>query len=326
MLDITPLLLLAPGAINTTPPTAASLNATLGTTVFNAPQIANGLLIYAAETAVVLIEILMVLAISMQLARGYFFRVLKKFTLRLAADIWWLIYVLLRDITILLVLLLGVVVFLPTFDLSFGVAVPFQPVAIVLYAFALVIILTKDTDESAVWDTRVTSLLAAGTGLYTIGVVIVTESAVQLSRPPTTVGASITNPWGFIYTVFNSANDHAMYMYTFYVSFLLLATAGLIAVRWATKPMGGGAAKKDVPVPPKPVIKTGPAATAPAPAPPAPKPSPSPAPTAAPVQIPPPAPATATGPAPPLEHQKRHPHRPPAPGQPQSPDEHEGGA
>ena len=44
--------------------------------------------IYTENTITVLIETLTILAISMQIARGYFLRILRKFTLRLAADIW----------------------------------------------------------------------------------------------------------------------------------------------------------------------------------------------------------------------------------------------
>lgn len=43
--------------------------------------------VYTETTITVLLEILAVLAISMQIARGYFLRILRKFTLRLAADI-----------------------------------------------------------------------------------------------------------------------------------------------------------------------------------------------------------------------------------------------
>ncbi|MGC8572358.1 MAG: hypothetical protein ACP5RI_03950 [Candidatus Micrarchaeia archaeon] len=44
--------------------------------------------IYTEATIAVIITMLMVLALSVQIARGYFLRILRKFTLRLAADIW----------------------------------------------------------------------------------------------------------------------------------------------------------------------------------------------------------------------------------------------
>ena len=69
--------------------------------------------VYTENTITVLIEILTVLAISMQIARGYFLRILGKFTLRLAADIWWLLFVLLRDASIFAVVFLGFSLFWP---------------------------------------------------------------------------------------------------------------------------------------------------------------------------------------------------------------------
>ncbi len=45
-------------------------------------------LIYTENTVVVLLTLLMVLAVSMQIVRGYFLSVLRKFTLRLTAGIW----------------------------------------------------------------------------------------------------------------------------------------------------------------------------------------------------------------------------------------------
>lgn len=255
-------------ALNTTPGpanSAAALNVTALNNLLQPGQISGGLMVFVVETVTVLIEILMVLAISMQLARGYFFRVLRKFTLRLAADIWWLIYVILRDITVLLVLLLGIVDFLPAINLTYPLAVPFQPLGIVLYAFALVILLVKDTDENGKYDTMVTTLLSAGSGLYLLGTVFITESAVQLASLPPTVSASTSNFWGFIYNVFNSVKDPALEIYTFYVCFALLVIAGLIAIKWSLE-APGGAPKGSIRTNPEPMIVRKPA-TAPSQAP-----------------------------------------------------------
>ena len=58
--------------------------------------------VFTEELVTTLATILAVLAFAMQVSRGYFLRVLRKFTLRLAADVWWLIFALLRDASIFL--------------------------------------------------------------------------------------------------------------------------------------------------------------------------------------------------------------------------------
>ena len=239
-------------------------NLTNSTAAIIAPKaIDAGLAVFVEETLTVVILLLMVLAISLQLARGYFLRILKKFTLRLTADLWWLIYILLRDLTVFLVLFLGFVLFLPSAALVYPVAVPFMPLGIDLYAFALVLILVKETDENGHYDTLVTTLLAAGTALYMIGTIAVTESAVQLSTLPGTVSMSTSNPWGFFYTYFSSVSNPALEIYSFYVTFALLVIAGLYAIKWSFNPTG--AKPKTVPNP-TPKVAAMPSATAPQPA------------------------------------------------------------
>ncbi len=250
MIDILPMVLQAAPVSNLT----AIYNLTNSTAAIVSPaSIDSGLMVFVEETIAVVILLLMVLAISLQLARGYFLRILRKFTLRLTADLWWLIYILLRDLTVFLVLFLGFVLFLPSANLAYPVAVPFMPLGIDLYAFALVLILVKETDEDGKYDTLVTTLLAAGTALYMIGTIGVTESAVQLAQLPGTVSPNASNPWGFFFTYFNSVNNPALEMYSFYITFALLVIAGLYAIKWSFNPTG--AKPKTVP---NPIAKTGP--------------------------------------------------------------------
>jgi hypothetical protein len=234
MLELLPLLLQA------APVASASLSnitATLNTTaaIVNPSSIDAGLAVFVEETLAVVILLLMVLAISLQLARGYFLRILKKFTLRLTADLWWLIYILLRDLTVFLVLFLGLILFLPSADLTFGVAVPFMPLGIDLYAIALVIILVKNSDEESKYDTLVTTILALGTALYMIGTIGVTETPLALAVIPGTVSAASSNPWGFFNNYFSSIRNPALEMYSFYITFIILAACGLYAIMWSLK-------------------------------------------------------------------------------------------
>ncbi|MFI5412475.1 MAG: hypothetical protein ACHQX1_01135, partial [Candidatus Micrarchaeales archaeon] len=202
----------------------------------------------------VIIEILTVLAISMQIARGYFLRILRKFTLRLAADIWWLLFILLRDATIFVVVFLGFTLFWPGTFQDYPIAVPWQLLAIDFYAFALVLLLVKDTDEDPKYNKLLTIFVLIGTFLYLVGTVFVTESALALGTLPPTVSASTSNIWGFFNTYFNSENNTALAIYSFYVTFTLLLLAGGIATMSSFR-NGGNMAKKSMTLQPKPTVK-----------------------------------------------------------------------
>ena len=133
--------------------------------------------VYTENTLVVLLTMLTVLALSIQIARRYFIRILRKFTLRFAADIWWLIYVILRDASIFLVVFLGVMLFWPGIYQDFPIAVPFMPLAIDMFAIALVIMLVKDTEDDPFYNSIVSILVIIGSVLYLGGTILVTESA-----------------------------------------------------------------------------------------------------------------------------------------------------
>jgi hypothetical protein len=208
--------------------------------------------IYTENTVVVLITLLMVLALSVQIARNYFLRILRKFTLRLAADIWWLVYVLLRDASIFLVVFLGFMLFWPAIYQDFPVAVPFEPLAIDFYAMALVLMLVVDTDEVPLYNSIMTILVLIGTVLYITGVVFVTESATALPVLPATVSLSTGNIWGYFNANFNSINNPDLSIYTFYITFGILSLCGAVAIIYSFK---GGIMNRTIEPKPKPAVK-----------------------------------------------------------------------
>lgn len=207
---------------------------------------------YTENTIVVILTLLSLLAISIQIARVYFLRVLRKFTLRLAADIWWLLYVVLRDASIFLMVFLGFMLFWPGIYQDFPIAMPFAPLAIDFFAMALVMLLIVDTDESPFYNSIVTILVLIGSTLYITGIILVTESPVALGILPPTVSASTSNIWGFANQYFNSINNPALSIYTFYVTFTILLLCGLVAIVYSFK---GGIVNRFLEPKPKPVVK-----------------------------------------------------------------------
>ncbi len=208
--------------------------------------------IYTENTVTVLLMMITVLAASIQIARGYFLRILKKFTLRLAADIWWLLYIILRDASVFLAVFLGLIMFWPGIYQDFPIAVPFMPLAIDFFAIALVLMLVKDTDEEPFYNSLLTLVILIGAFLYIFGTVFITESAVQLSVLPPTVSNSTGNFWGFMYQNFNSQNNPTLAIYTFYVTFTILMICGLVAVLSSFK---GGFFKRFIEPKPQPIEK-----------------------------------------------------------------------
>lgn len=209
--------------------------------------------IFTEQTITVLLQLLVILAISMQIARPYFLRILRKFTLRLAADIWWLLFILLRDASIFLIVFLGAELFWPGTYGDYPVAVPFQPLAVDFFAMALVLMIVKDTDEEPKWNNLLTTFVAIGSLLYMFGTIFVTESAVFYTGAalPPTVSMGTGNFWGFMNMYFNSQNNPALAIYTFYVTLAILAICGGIVVRNAYSPI----APKQPGTPPEPQPK-----------------------------------------------------------------------
>lgn len=208
--------------------------------------------IYTENTVVVLITMLTILALSIQIARGYFLRILRKFTLRLAADMWWLIYIVLRDASIFLVVFLGFLLFWPGIYQDFPIAVPFMPLAIDFFAMALVVMVLVDTDEIPKYNSLITILVLIGTFLYVTGVVFVTESPVTLPVLPPTVSSSTSNIWGYFNANFNSQNNPPLSIYSFYVTFAILGLCGLIAILYSFR---GGILNRVLEPKPKPMVK-----------------------------------------------------------------------
>ena len=190
--------------------------------------------VFTEELITTLVAILAVFAFAMQVSRGYFLRVLRKFTLRLAADVWWLVFALLRDASIFLVLFLGVTLFWPGTYQDYVIGVPFSLLSIDFFAAALVLILYKDTNEDQKANTILTGLVTAGMILMVFSVVFITQSPLQLAgiNVPT-VSSSAGNPWGFLYAYFNSINSPTIAIYSFYVCVVLLAIAGALATKWS---------------------------------------------------------------------------------------------
>jgi hypothetical protein len=111
--------------------------------------------------------ILWILAVALHLARPYMVRTTGKFTLRLGADLWWIIYVAVRDL-ILLQVFLGSFIFLYP-DVVSGQPLPITGGIAAVFAFAaLVIKLIGKADGDLLWMRIQITLIGLGAVLYLV--------------------------------------------------------------------------------------------------------------------------------------------------------------
>ncbi len=120
---------------------------------------------FVEGTIAAALVILWILTVALHVARPYMAKTTGKFTLRLGADLWWIIYVGLRDIMLLQVFLGSFIFFYP--DVVGGKALPITGGLAAVCAFAVLLIklMTKGDDDLR-WTRAQVVLLAVGAGLY----------------------------------------------------------------------------------------------------------------------------------------------------------------
>jgi hypothetical protein len=109
---------------------------------------------------------LWLLALALHLGRPYMVRTTGKFTLRLGADLWWIIYVGLRDLIVVQVFIGSFIFFYP--DVVAGQDLPITGGLAAVCAFAVMLIkLTRPGDETTAFRWQVL-LLGLGATLYVV--------------------------------------------------------------------------------------------------------------------------------------------------------------
>jgi hypothetical protein len=120
---------------------------------------------FVEGTIAAVLVILWVLAVALHLARPYMVRTTGKFTLRLGADLWWIIYVAIRDL-ILLQVFLGSFIFLYP-DVVTGQDLPITGGIAAVCAFAALLIkLMTSGDLDLFWMRIQVILVGLGAALY----------------------------------------------------------------------------------------------------------------------------------------------------------------
>jgi hypothetical protein len=179
--------------------------------------------------------VLWLLALALYMARPYMLGNLHKFTLRLGADLWWIIYVGIRDIFVVQVFLGSFIFFYP--DVVSGKDLPITGGLAAVCAFAVLIIKLVKGDSDIRWFKTQVALLGLGAALYIVPYMI----GVQV----TTIGSDSSNQ---LASMLVSSQNPDVALLLCYVSAFLSGILGIVAVvynlRQASGPARGGQSKE----------------------------------------------------------------------------------
>jgi hypothetical protein len=163
---------------------------------------------------------LWLLAVALHLARPYMLMLTRKFTLRLGADLWWTIYVGMRDIFLLQVFLGSFIFFYPDVVRTDALPITGGLAAVCAFGALLLKLMTRADADPRSFNAQ-TFLIAGGAGLYLVPYL--------LGSQVTMVGSSISNQ---LASILVSSQNTTIALALCYLSGLLVGVMGLIAVAY----------------------------------------------------------------------------------------------
>ncbi len=179
--------------------------------------------IWAVQTICNIGIILSILSFLLHISRPYFERLLDRLTLRVAADLWWIVYIFLRDGSLLFSFLIGF--FTLNLDLmaDIKIGLPFVPLSTIAMAVALVAKIFHNNENLNKQYVRITVWVMAGAVLNTIGFVFVMEA------PGSEYSAAQNLFWQTLKS-WRSNENPDLSTITFYISFSLIIIIMIYAV------------------------------------------------------------------------------------------------
>jgi hypothetical protein len=121
---------------------------------------------FVEGTIAAALVMLWLIVLALYLARPYMTKNLHKFTLRLGADLWWIIYVAARDLLLVQVFLGSFIFFYP--DVVTGKDLPITGGLAAVCAFAVLLIKLVKGDADLRWFRAQVLLLGLGATLYIV--------------------------------------------------------------------------------------------------------------------------------------------------------------
>ena len=167
------------------------------------------------------LPLLWMLVVALHLARPYMVRTTRKFSLRLGADIWWVLYVGLRDVLIAATAIMSFMFLYP--DVIVADSLPIGgSIATALLFGALLVKLVADADNDPRAFKLVSNLLGIGSALYLV---------------PTILGVQLNSVgWGPFWTDVANAlttnTDQGVALALCWISIVAVAVMGLVALAY----------------------------------------------------------------------------------------------
>ena len=177
---------------------------------------------------------LWLLAVALHLARPYMLMLTRKFTLRLGADLWWTIYVGMRDVFLLQVFLGSFIFFYPDVVKNNDLPITGGLAAVCAFGALLLKLMTRADADARSFQAQ-TFLIGAGAGLYLVPYL--------LGSQVTTVGSSISNQ---LASILVSSQNQTIALALCYLSAFLVGVMGLIAVAYNLRLASPAASKAEV--------------------------------------------------------------------------------
>jgi hypothetical protein len=161
---------------------------------------------------------LWLLAVALHLARPYMLALTRKFTLRLGADLWWTIYVGMRDVFLLQVFLGSFIFFYPDVVKNNDLPITGGLAAVCAFAALLLKLMTRADADARSFQAQ-TFLIGLGATLYLVPYL--------LGSQVTTVDSSIATQ---LASVFVSSQNPTVALALCYLSALIVGIMGIVAV------------------------------------------------------------------------------------------------
>lgn len=167
---------------------------------------------FVIGTLVAALPMFWIATLAFYLMRPYAIRTLRKLSLRFAADVFWLSYVMLRDGVLIITFIVSLFFFYP--NLLHDNALPITaPLSAVLVLWALLVKMVRDPDENPDDYRLSVVLLVLGSALYLV---------------PLTFGVEVTSQshLSWLAEHLTSNGNFAVAIGVFYVSLALVAATG----------------------------------------------------------------------------------------------------
>lgn len=178
--------------------------------------------ISTAQTVCNIGILLSILSFLLYISRPYFERILNRFTLRVAADLWWVVYIIFRDGSLLAAFLLGLSVLNLDLFADIKVALPFVPLGTVCIAIALLLKVLYNTEDMNKYFLRTTFFVAMAAALNGAGYILIMEA------PGKEYAEAQSGFWVVLHAL-RSNNNPVLSSVTFYVTITLLVAILAIA-------------------------------------------------------------------------------------------------